>query len=228
MENNFKPEKDIVSEILEEIEQEKKLSEASVESEEKTEHEYAEVSEEETMPQEITLSDIDEKISKSHEVLILLSEQIIAKNKVINQLSEELKSYKSDMDQKLLSSIFRELISMRDSIIRVGKVYEEKEGDEKYIPLDTFTSYAFDLENIFENNGYEIYESKQGAPFTPGRQSAIKKIATDNESLHGTIAESICNGYALGNRIVSAEKVAVYYYVPAEEKTSGNEENSDE
>lgn len=160
----------------------------------------------------INLTYIDERFSQMQEAINLISENVNDKNKILNDLSNQIKEFKSDIEQKITSSIFKELISMRDSIIRVGKVYESKADEEKNIPLDVFTSYSYDLQNIFENNGFEIYESNIGDKFIPGRQSAIKRILTENEEQHGTIAESVCNGYALNGKIISAERVSVYYY----------------
>ena len=160
----------------------------------------------------INLNYIDERLFQMQEVLNLISENVDDKNKMMSNLSNQIKEFKSDIEQKITSSIFKELISMRDSIIRVGKVYESKADEEKNIPLDVFTSYSYDLQNIFENNGFEIYESNIGDKFVPGRQSAIKRILTEKEEQHGTIAESICNGYALNGKIISSEKVSVYYY----------------
>lgn len=160
----------------------------------------------------VSLTYIEDRLSQMKEIFDLLSENDNDKNKMLNNLSEQIKEFKSDIEQKIISSIFKELISMRDSIIRVGKVYESKINEEKNIPLDVFISYSYDLQNIFENNGFEIYESNIGDKFVPGRQSAIKRILTENKEQHGTIAESVCNGYALNGRIISAEKVSVYYY----------------
>lgn len=161
---------------------------------------------------EISLAYIDDKISEIKESITILSADLSDKSKIVNNLSNQIKDFKRDTEDKITSSIFKELISMRDSIIRVGRVYKEKEETDQNVPLDVFTSYAYDLQNIFENNGFEIYESNAGDKFVPGRQSAIKKIPTDNEEQHGTIAESICSGYALNNKIISPEKVSVYYY----------------
>ena len=49
------------------------------------------------------------------------------------------------------------------------------------------------------------------------KQQIIKKEATNNEDLHGKIANSLSCGYSYAGRVISAEKVSVYFYERVEE-----------
>lgn len=179
---------------------------------------------------ETNLNDIDQKVSKTHEVLIMLFEQLTERNKKIDKLTEQIKEYKKETQKLLLSSVFNELIAMRNSIVRNGRLFEERGEDS--IPLETFTSYAYDIQDILEANRFDIYTSRQGDIFEPRRQSAIKRIPDADPDKHGKVAYSICDGYTLDDKVISAEKVAVYCYTPEStedpESTDNNENNDNE
>ena len=144
--------------------------------------------------------------------------------KVIDQMHKELQRYKEGLYVQLVRPILLDIIEVRDSIIRVGAVYRDKPEEEQAIPIKTFSDYAdYDLQDILEKYNVEIYRSQPGDSFSPMRQRAVKKVTTEEEALHGKVAESLSCGYSYDGRVLSAEKVSVYTY----EKPAENEEVSE-
>ena len=133
-------------------------------------------------------------------------------DKVIDQLHAELQKYKEDLYSQLARPILLDIIEMRDSIMRVAAEYLKKPEGQQSIPNHVFEGYTYDLQDILEKNNVEVYRSKKGDNFIPVRQKAVKKEATDDEGLHGKIAESLSSGYCYGGRVISAESVSVYFY----------------
>lgn len=145
-------------------------------------------------------------------------------DKVIDQMHSELQKYKEDMYAQLVRPILLDIIEVRDSILRIAATYQSKPEGERDIPNKTFADYSYDLQDILEKNNVEIYRSKAGDDFSPIKQRVIKKEVTHDEGLHGKIAESLSSGYSYTGRIISAEKVSVYYYEKNEETINESEE----
>lgn len=141
--------------------------------------------------------------------------------KVIDRMHAELQRYKEDMYAQLVRPILLDIIEVRDSIQRMAANYLARPEGEQSIPNKTFAGYAYDLQDILEKNQVEVYRSQPGDSFTPLRQRVLKKVKTGDESLHGTLAESLSSGYAYGDRVLSPEKIAVYLY----EKPAGEEDS---
>jgi len=144
--------------------------------------------------------------------------------KVIDQMHRELQKYKEDMYSQLVRPILLDMIEMRNSILRVAKAHSNKSETDQNIPLKTFSLYAYDIQEILEKNNVEIFKSEEKSDFTPVRQRAIKKIITDDQSLHGKVAESSSDGYHYNGKTISAEKISIYYYEPSQvQKTKNND-----
>lgn len=146
--------------------------------------------------------------------------------KVIDQMHSELQKYKEDMYAQLARPILLDIIEVRDSIMRIAATYQKKPEGEQDIPNKTFADYSYDLQDILKKNNVEIYRSNAGDDFIPIRQRVVKKEVTHDESLHGKIAESLSSGYCYTGRVISAEKVSVYYYEQVEEIVNESEENN--
>lgn len=142
---------------------------------------------------------------------------------IIDRMHSELQKYKGDMYAQLIRPILMDIIDVRDSIMRIAATYLAKPEGEQSIPNKTFSDYAYDLQDILEKNSVEIYRSNPGDDFTPVKQRIVKKIATDDESLHGKVAESLSCGYGYNGRTLSAEKIIVYYYEKPVEKNENSE-----
>ncbi len=143
--------------------------------------------------------------------------------KIVDQMHKELQKYKEDMYAQLVRPILLDVIEVRDSIMRMAAAYLAKPEGEQNIPNKTFSDYAYDLQDILEKNSVEIYRSRPGDDFTPIKQRAIKKVAAENELLHGKVAESLSCGYSYNGRTISAEKITVYYYEKPVEENQNSE-----
>lgn len=147
-------------------------------------------------------------------------------DKIIDQMHAELQKYKEDMYAQLVRPILLDIIEVRDSILRISATYMKKPEGEQDIPNKMFADYSYDLQDILEKNNVEIYCSNLGDDFTPIKQRVVKKEVTHDESLHGKIAESLSSGYSYTGRVISAEKVSVYYYEKVEETINESEETN--
>lgn len=146
-------------------------------------------------------------------------------DKVIDRMHDELQKYKEDLYSQLIKPILLDVIEVRDSIMRIAATYLNKPEGEQCIPNKIFADYAYDLQDILEKNNVEIYRSGNGTPFVPVKQRVVKKEITDDESFHGKIAESLSSGYSYGERVISAEKVSVYFYQESGENKNESEDN---
>ena len=191
------------------------------------------VSEEESQPLAVEESEDDEKemeedkissISDSVQELLNkvdkmneLFEKKIAhtthEEKIVDQMHAELQKYKQDMYAQLVKPILLDIIGIRDSILRLSANFATKPEGEQNVPLKMFSDYAFfDIQDILEKNNIVIYSSQGGESFIPIKQKVIKKVFTEDEELHGKIAESLSCGYDYLGKTISPEKVAVYVY----------------
>ena len=142
---------------------------------------------------------------------------------IVDKMHEELQKYKEDMYAQLVRPILLDIIDMRDSIMRMSKVYSEKPEEEQVIPLKTFSGYSYDVQDILEKNNINIYKSEEGDSFEPIRHRVVKKVNTPVEELHGKIAETMSDGYEYMGKTISPEKIAVYTYESSKEKEGEKE-----
>lgn len=146
-------------------------------------------------------------------------------DKIIDQMHAELLKYREDLYAQLIRPVLLDIIEVRDSIMRIAGTYRKKPEGEQDIPNKMFGDYAYDLQDILEKNNVEIYREDNGDEFVPVRHRAIKKEITYDESLHGKIAESLSCGYSYDGRVISAEKVSVYFYEKENNKEDEREDN---
>lgn len=169
---------------------------------------------------------LSEKIDKIIESNLALCEQINQlsdlfnkrilytdhEEKIVDNMHSELQKYKDDLYAQLIRPILLDIIDVRDSIMRISATFMDKPEGEQDIPNKTFSGYAYDLQDILEKNNVEIYRSNNGESFDPVKQRIIKKIATDDKTLHGKISESFSCGYSYNRRILSPERISVFFY----------------
>ena len=169
------------------------------------------------------IAQLDDKLAaleKLFETKILHSTH---EEKIVDQMHKELQKYKDDMYSQLVRPILLDIIEIRDSILRVARVHQNKPVEERSVPIATFEMYAFDIQEILEKNSIEIFKSDEKTDFIPVRHRGIKKIPTLDKSLHSKIAESLSYGYNYQGRAISAEKVAIYFYEPQTEQAKSND-----
>lgn len=144
--------------------------------------------------------------------------------KVVDQMHQELQKYKNDMYSQLIRPVLLDVIEMRNSLITQAKVYRSKPDGEQDIPLKLFESYTFNTDEILEKNSIIIFRSEPKTEFIPVRQRPSKKISTDDQSLHGKIESSLCDGYEYLGKVIFPEKVAVYTFEATQPQTTNKED----
>jgi molecular chaperone GrpE (heat shock protein) len=129
--------------------------------------------------------------------------------RIIEGLNSELQQYKNEMYAQLLRPLLLDIIEVRDTII---------EACSREAPsIVNIAPYSALLGDILKKNYIEIFRSESGSQFIPIKHRVIKKIPVNDKLLHSRIAESFSDGYNYNGKILSAEKVAVYYYETSKE-----------
>lgn len=159
-----------------------------------------------------SIHQLNEKMDTMNNMFIQKIKHTSHEEKIVDQMHSELQKYKEDLYSQLVRPILLDIIDIRDSILRMSKAYSLKAENEQSIPLKVFSDYAYDVQDILENNNITIYKGEEGDTYTPIKQKVIKKIITPVEDLHGKIAESISCGYDYMGKTISPEKIAVYVY----------------
>jgi molecular chaperone GrpE len=136
------------------------------------------------------------------------------KEKIIDNLHEELQGYKNDLYKKLQQPILLDIIHVMDDIKKLLGAHEEKdpaELDPEKL-LKQMRDIPFDLEHLLYRQGVEPFSSKGGEKFDPAKQKVLKPITTGDKSEDKTIAKTIKNGYEWEGKIIRPEHVAVYVF----------------
>ncbi len=158
------------------------------------------------------LTQLEEKMDAMNGLFVQKIQRTAYEEKIVDQMHAELQKYKEDMYSQLIRPILLDIIEVRDSILRMSKAFALKPTEEQNVPLKTFSDYSYDIQDILEKNNITIYSGQEGDIFSPIKQRAIKKIMTPVEELHGKVAESLSSGYEYMGKIISPEKVMVYFY----------------
>ncbi|MBQ8134370.1 MAG: nucleotide exchange factor GrpE [Clostridia bacterium] len=158
------------------------------------------------------LKTLREYTSKLVEALNGILSESRSKDAAISDLTAKLNGYKAAMEDQLTNVFFRDVISIIDNIKQMSEIYKSRADNPGFVPCDTFESYAMDLESILLNYHFEIINSNIGDKFNPKVQRAIKKVPTSDKALHSTVETIYSSGYVLSGRVISPEKVAVYFY----------------
>lgn len=169
------------------------------------------------------VSALSGKMEEMNTLFIKKIQHTAHEEQIVDKMHAELQRYKEDMYAQLVRPILLDIIEMRNSILRMARVYEAKPEGEQNIPLKTFRDYSYDIQDILEKNNISIYESKEGDSFSPAKQRVLKKLETPAEELHGRIAESLSPGYDYLGKTIAPEKVAVYIYKDSEDAKGENE-----
>jgi len=136
------------------------------------------------------------------------------KNKIIDNLHQELQEHKNDILKKYLKSVILDIIQFTDSLRKLSNFYNTQDPSEidpekllnllKHIPSD--------LEDICSKQGITPF-TNEGADFNPSRQRVLKKIETQEKEKDKKVAESIHPGYEWDGIMIRPEMVAVYNYI---------------
>jgi len=149
------------------------------------------------------------------------------KEKIIDQLHEELQGYREDVLMQHQRSFVTDVIKVIDDIRKLTSHYRSTAPGEWHPEklLEHLEQIPFDLEDLFLVRG--IVPFRQPSPtFEPARQRITKKIPTSDPLQDKCVASSLRPGYEDQGRVIRPELVAVYYYDSSETPTV--ERSSDE
>lgn len=137
------------------------------------------------------------------------------KNKIIDDLHQDLQEYRQGLLQKYLQRIFIDIIKIIDDMRKFAAHHTdvhtqngEQNGDvEKFIKFINNT--ASDLEDLFSWEGITPYTC-EGDKLDTGRQRVVDKILTDDPGKDRTIAVRLRPGYEYEGKVLRPEMVNVY------------------
>ncbi|MCP4108220.1 MAG: nucleotide exchange factor GrpE [Desulfobacteraceae bacterium] len=135
------------------------------------------------------------------------------KNKIIDNLHQDLQDYKDDFLKKYLKSVIMDVIQIIDNIRKLAAHYSNKELSDNDLPkmLRLLESIPTDLEDLFYRHGVKPF-SCEGNIFDPTRQRVLKTLKTPDTSRDKTVAESLRPGYEWDGKVIRPEMVAAYIY----------------
>lgn len=145
-----------------------------------------------------------------------------SQDKIIASMHKELEEYKNDFYFNMIKPIIEDIINTRDSILRISRTNIDKGLTE--IPIKTLSDYSYDLEDILIKNGVEVFARSEGDEFSPQEGQLIEKVYTNDESLNHKIAKVLSDGYKYNDRILSRQRVNVYFYKEDLEESLENKE----
>jgi len=133
------------------------------------------------------------------------------KDKVINDLHNELQEYRGGLLKKYLHRVITDIIKIVDDMRKFISHYnhndERDETTEKLLKYIEDT--ASDLEDVFSWEGVTPFTC-EGNNFDPTRQRIVNKITTDDPEQNKTIAERLRPGYEWDGKIIRHEMVSAY------------------
>jgi molecular chaperone GrpE (heat shock protein) len=135
------------------------------------------------------------------------------KNKIIDELHQELQDYKQDVVKKYLKSMIMDLIKIIDNIRRLGDHYQNQDPAEQDPSklLKILKSIPSDLEDLIYLQGIKPFR-EDTKEFIPSRQRVLKKYKTHDKSLDKTVAKTLHPGYEWDGKVIRPEMVAVYVF----------------
>ncbi len=164
------------------------------------------------------------RLAEGFETLVTMFQSKIKydnhKEKIIDQLHQELQEYKNDQAKTMLRPMIMDIIQTIDDIARLVTSHKEKAPGE-LDPLKLvkqMEGLVLDLTDILFRQGVEPFQCPQ-PEFNPKRQKIIKTEPCQAQTSDKTVAQRIQPGYEWENRVLRQEKVNVYVFKPASDDT---------
>lgn len=178
-------------------------------------------------PIDLKLDDISKQLSDLRKDFRIKIKNDAHKDKVIDNLHQELQQYKNNHLKKYLLPTIMDIIQFIDGLRKLIKyltLHRPEESDpQMQIKLTKLLkSIPSDLEDICCRQGISPFKCSEKA-FNPGRQRILKKIQTEEIEKDKTVAESLRPGYVWDGEVIRPEVVSVYIYkAPEVEIETGN------
>lgn len=135
------------------------------------------------------------------------------KNRIIDDLHQELQQYREGLIKKYFHSMVTDAIKIIDDIRKFKAHYEQQPPTEETLPslLGFMEDVAEDVEELFSWQGVRPFACDADV-FDSTRQRVIKKVETNNPQMDKKVAESLRPGYEWEGKVLRPEMVAVYVY----------------
>jgi molecular chaperone GrpE (heat shock protein) len=135
------------------------------------------------------------------------------KEKIIDNLHQELQQYRDNFIKSNLKSIIMDIIKIVDDIRKLVDYHRSEEPSQHDIPklISHLEGISADLEDICLWHGVESFNSEKGQ-FNPVRQKILKQIETSQAEKDKCVAEQLRPGYLWEGRVLRPEMVSVYVY----------------
>ena len=143
------------------------------------------------------------------------------KEKIIDNLHNELQEHKNDLLKRLLQPMMMDVIQTIDDVNKLIHHYRQKEAAkiEPQKLLELMESIPDDLEHLLYRQGVESFQCLEPV-FNPIRQRAIKTVPTSDQAKDKMIIQSLRNGYEWEGKILRPEMVEVYVYSDSKAEAS--------
>jgi molecular chaperone GrpE len=149
---------------------------------------------------------------------ILLKESA-RKEKIIDDLHNELQKYKSGLRRDIISPLLKSLIHYHGKVTDQYRFYKAKQADETVdraavFPtlLNEYKNLALGLEDLLYDYDVETVEPKAGEEFNPRTQKAVQSVPADNPDNDRKIVACVNVGFkdAGNERVIKQPEVTVY------------------
>jgi molecular chaperone GrpE (heat shock protein) len=164
-------------------------------------------------PKNAALEDVNQQIAQLSQAFETKLKYDGHKNKVIDELHQELQEYRDGLVKKYIHSMVTDVIKIIDDIRKFKAYYEPGPITEQTAArlLEFLEEIAGDLEDLFTWQGITAFTCGV-THFDNTRQRVVKKVETSDPTLDKTIAESMRPGYEWDGKILRPELVTVYVY----------------
>ncbi|AAK78451.1 molecular chaperone GrpE [Clostridium acetobutylicum] len=135
------------------------------------------------------------------------------KDEIIDNLHEELQSYRNDIIGKMIKPLITDIIYTIDNNNKTCEALKDKDGTEftKEKVLQIVGGLSEDLEDMLYRQGVEDF-TFSFPEFDPKKQKVVKTVETDDKNKDRTVSKSIKKGYIWDGKVIRHELVEVYVY----------------
>ncbi|MFV0401558.1 MAG: hypothetical protein ACK5LX_13215 [Oscillospiraceae bacterium] len=141
------------------------------------------------------------------------------KNRLFDELHDELQRYRNDFMEQLTLPIERDVILIIDSVRRSLEKYREEVPGEELCGklLRLLGDVEVDLTDLLYRQGVDPFcvENDDNRVQVP-RQKVLSTLPTDEPALDKTVAKRLAPGWERGDRVVRQEHVIAYLYAEPE------------
>jgi len=131
-----------------------------------------------------------------------------AREAIVDRLHAELQEHRADMLLKVLKPVLLDLITLHDDLGKILALAATPDSDLEKRLLYQLGGLRKDVEDILYRQGVELFTCP-GNDFDPRRQRASRTLSAPHPDLEGKVAERLRTGFAVGDKVLRPELVAV-------------------